>query len=144
MMQMSHSGKILFCSQSQQKESSKFRLHFIFLNIIFSNLNKKEDPGALEAALSKSEIVYPVLILSLILNLLTAGLVINLFTPFLNSNQNVVEKMDNFAPVKPHTVYDEILGKLNNEDLLFDGEIEEDRSEDVSETFPDDKMNEIR
>ena len=52
--------------------------------------------------------------------------------------------MDNFAPVKPHTVYDEILGKLNNEDLLFDREIEEDRSEDVSETFPDDKMNEIR
>ena len=82
--------------------------------------------------------------LSLILNLLTAGLVIKLFTPFLNSNQNVVEKMDNFAPVKPHTVYDEILGKLNHEDLLYDGEIEEDRSEDVGETFPDDQINEIR
>ena len=52
--------------------------------------------------------------------------------------------MDNFAPVKPHTVYDEILGKLNHEDLLYDGEIEEDRSEDVRETFPDDKINEIR
>ena len=110
----------------------------------FSNLNKKQEPGAIEAALSKSEIVYPVLILSLILNMLTAGLVLKLFTPFLNLKQNAAEKMDNFAPIKPHTVYDEILGKIHNEDIGFDEEIEEDRSEDVIDTVPDDKLNEIR
>ena len=98
-------------------------------------------------ALSKSEIVYPVLILSLILNLLTAGLVLKMFIPLLNLNQNAVEKMDNFAPIKPHTVYDEILGKINHEYPLYDEEeIEEDRSEDVRQrqTVPDDRLNEIR
>ena len=103
-------------------------------------MNKKDDPWALEAALSKTEIVYPVLLLSLILNLLTAGLVLKLFTPFLNLNQNAVEKIDNFAPIKPHTVYDEILGNLNKEDLLSDEEI----GKDAVESMPDEKSNEIR
>ena len=113
------------------------------MNKYFSNLNQKEEPGALEVALSKSEIVYPVLILSLIMNLLTAGLVLKLFIPFANLNQNAVEKMDNFAPIKPHTVYDEILANLDQEYPLYEGEIEEDRSEDVRETVPDDRLNEI-
>ena len=68
-----------------------------------------------------------------------------MFIPLLNLNQNAVEKMDNFAPIKPHTVYDEILGKINHEYPLYDEvEIEEDRSEDMRETVPDDRLNEIR
>ena len=54
-------------------------------NFYFSNIQHKDDPSTFEEMMSKSEVVYPALLLSLILNLVTGGFVLKVFGPILRN-----------------------------------------------------------
>merc|ERR1712038_289578 len=125
-------------------------------NESLSKLGPKEDTSAvagpdssmLGSALSRSEVVYPALLISLIVNIVTAAFILKLAGPIIGDvtgSGDVQEKWDNFAHEKPHTMYDQVLEKVAaNEEFLDHGTLQGKESLNHESLDPfNDGFNEI-